>query len=106
MPSTETSPASRPCSTLRVTMYRTAGPGVSSSATAAPTNSVRCEKSGMSGPRALVDHHPVDAEAIAALSEPRGEKRLLHLHEDFAAVRQRLENAFGFRIALDAKRQV
>src|SRR5206468_2564457 len=43
MPSTETSPAMRPCSMLRVTMYRTAGPGVRSSATAAATNTARLE---------------------------------------------------------------
>src|SRR5437763_12461584 len=47
MPRTDTRPATRPWSMLRVTMYKTAGPGVRRSATAAPTKRPRAEASGM-----------------------------------------------------------
>src|SRR6516225_8913243 len=46
IPATDTRPAARPCSMLRVTMYSTAGPGVMRSAIAAPTNRPRRETSG------------------------------------------------------------
>ena len=46
-PSIETSPARRPWSMLRVTRNSTAGPGITSRARLAPTNSSRVEASGM-----------------------------------------------------------
>jgi hypothetical protein len=46
MPSVDTSPAVRPWSMLRATMYRTAGPGVASRITAAIRNSVSIVGSG------------------------------------------------------------
>ena len=47
MPSTETSPAARPCSSERATMKSTAGPGVSSSTTDATMNNPHSVRSGM-----------------------------------------------------------
>src|SRR5262245_28674692 len=54
----------------------------------------------------LVDYHPVDAESIAQLGEPRGEERLLHRHEHFSSIRERRKDAFCFGVALDAQGQV
>src|SRR5262245_64200394 len=47
IPATETIPAWRPWETLCVTMYSTEGPGTTSNSSAAPTNSSRCDGSGM-----------------------------------------------------------
>src|SRR5438067_9934928 len=45
-PSTDTRPARRPCSMLRVTTYITEGPGITSSASAAMANTPRVEGAG------------------------------------------------------------
>src|SRR5881396_3772871 len=56
---------------------------------ACPTNSRLPQILRTRSHRPLVDDHPVDAEPIAQLTETGGEERLLHRHENFAAVRER-----------------
>jgi hypothetical protein len=48
----------------------------------------------------LVQDHPVDAEPIPHLAEPRREERLFDRHQNLATLGKRGEYAFGFGIAV------
>ncbi len=49
----------------------------------------------------LVQDHPVDAESIPQLAEAGREKRLLHRHEHFTAIRERRVDALRLGVAVD-----
>src|SRR5690242_10427303 len=53
-----------------------------------------------------MQNHPVDPEAVAKLSESRGEKGLLHRHEHFAFGGKRGKEALGFGIALGVQCEI
>ena len=50
-----------------------------------------------------MENHPVESEPIPQLAEPRGKERVLHRHEDLAALGERRKDAFRLGIALDAR---
>src|SRR6266478_313107 len=77
MPSTETSPAARPCSTERATMKSTAGPGVSSRTIEAATNNPHRVGSGMGSLSAVLPAEQAISRAPrqAALPLPSRERK-------------------------------
>src|SRR4029453_16813468 len=96
MPPTEASPAARPWSTLRVTMYSTDGPGITSSVIAATVNSARDDASGIGE-----DHHRTEHLVALHLGE-----RLLDLVEGDGLGDEPVEIVAAPQVQVDQYREV